>query len=147
MRFKLRILAIMCAALLALPALADPSRWTQEGWKTDFSRSSIQFEEILSGGPPRDGIPSIDNPILRRRAKITTVGEREPVIQLQIGDDIRAYPLQVLTWHEIVNDTVGGVPVAVTYCPLCNASIVFDRRVAAQHTNSAPPANSETPTW
>lgn len=125
----LRLMVIACAILLALPALANPSRWTQEGWKTDFSQTSIPFDEILSGGPPRDGIPSIDNPIFEAASKITTVGDREPVILLKVGDDLRAYPLQILTWHEIVNDTVGGMPVAVTYCPLCNASIVFDRRV------------------
>ncbi len=129
MKNGLRLFAITCVMLLALPALADPGRWTAEGWKTDFSQTSIPFNEILSGGPPRDGIPSIDNPIFAPASDITTIGDREPVIQLQIGDDLRAYPLQVLTWHEIVNDTVGGAPVAVTYCPLCNASIVFDRRV------------------
>ena len=124
-----RVFAIACALLLASPAFADPGRWTREGWKTDFSRTSIAFGEILSGGPPRDGIPSIDNPVFAAASEVSTIGGREPVIRLQVGDDVRAYPLQILTWHEIVNDTVGGVPVAVTYCPLCNASIVFDRRV------------------
>ena len=124
-----RVFAIACALLLASPAFADPGRWTREGWKTDFSRTSIAFGEILSGGPPRDGIPSIDNPVFTAASEVSTIGDREPVIRLQVGDDVRAYPLQILTWHEIVNDTVGGVPVAVTYCPLCNASIVFDRRV------------------
>ena len=124
-----RVFAIACALLLASPAFADPGRWTREGWKTDFSRTSIAFGEILSGGPPRDGIPSIDNPVFAAALEVSTIGDREPVIRLQVGDDVRAYPLQILTWHEIVNDTVGGVPVAVTYCPLCNASIVFDRRV------------------
>lgn len=60
------------------------------------------------------------------------VDEAEPVIGLVIGDDARAYPLRILIWHEIVNDVVGGVPVAITYCPLCNTSIVFDRRVEGQ---------------
>ncbi len=128
----IRLIAFIIAALTAIPVLANPERWAREGWKTDFTQTSIPFEEILSGGPPRDGIPSIDRPIFEKASKIHTVGDLEPVIQLKIGDDIRAYPLQVLTWHEIVNDTVGGVPVAVTYCPLCNASIVFDRRVGEQ---------------
>lgn len=129
MRFGHKVIVALCATLMTLPAFANPDRWEREGWKTDFTRTSIAFSEILSGGPPRDGIPSIDKPIFSPASQITTVGEREPVILLKIGDDIRAYPLQILTWHEIVNDTVGGVPVAVTYCPLCNASIVFDRRV------------------
>ncbi|MEX0346451.1 MAG: DUF3179 domain-containing protein [Rhizobiaceae bacterium] len=126
---KLKLAALLMALMFALPAMANPGRWVQEGWKTDFSQSLVDFGEILSGGPPRDGIPSIDNPIFANASDVKNIGEQEPVIQLQIGDDIRAYPLQVLTWHEIVNDTVGGSPVAVTYCPLCNASIVFDRRV------------------
>ena len=53
---------------------------------------------------------------------------REPVIVVSAGEETRAYPLQILTWHEIVNDELGGVPLSVTFCPLCNASIVFDRR-------------------
>lgn len=57
------------------------------------------------------------------------------MIALAIAGDSRAYPLRVLTWHEIVNDTVGNVPVAVTYCPLCNAGIVFDRHVGDRLLN------------
>ncbi len=98
------------------------------GWKTDFSRHTVPFDEIFSGGPPRDGIPPIDEP------NITTfddadewLGGKEPVIAFELNGDARAYPLQILTWHEIVNDVVGGVPVAVTFCPLCNSSIVFER--------------------
>ena len=62
-------------------------------------------------------------------SKITNLGEQEPVITLRIAEQVRAYPLRVLTWHEIANDTLAGVPVAVTYCPLCNAALVFDRRL------------------
>jgi hypothetical protein len=87
----------------------------------------VQFDEIISGGPPRDGIPSIDNPKFVQASEVADIEDREPVIQFGLGDDIRAYPLRVLTWHEIANDVVGGAPVAVTYCPLCNAAIVFDR--------------------
>ena len=99
-------------------------------WKTDFSRHTVPYDEILSGGPPRDGIPPLDNP------KFTTLedaskwlGDQEPVIASELNGDARAYPLQILTWHEIVNDVVGGVPVSATFCPLCNAAIVFDRRL------------------
>ena len=98
------------------------------GWETDFSRHTVPYGEILSGGPPRDGIPPLDNP------KFTTpedaskwLGDQEPVIAFELNGDARAYPLQILTWHEIVNDVVGGVPVSATFCPLCNAAIVFDR--------------------
>ena len=103
---------------------------SQRGWKTDFSLHTVPYDEILSGGPPRDGIPPIDDP------KFTTtegasqwLGDQEPVIIFSLNGDVRAYPLQILTWHEIVNDLVGGVPVSVTFCPLCNAALVFDRRL------------------
>jgi hypothetical protein len=117
------------ALTLTLPAHANPESWTREGWTTDFSRSSIDFSEILSGGPPRDGIPSIDDPQFLPASQITDIEDQEPVIQFPLESSPRAYPLRVLTWHEIVNDTVDGIPVAVTYCPLCNAAIVFDRRL------------------
>ncbi|MCT7377927.1 DUF3179 domain-containing protein [Chelativorans salis] len=113
----------------AAQAIADPTSWSREGWETDFSKSSVPFEEIISGGPPRDGIPSIDDPKFAAASAVPDIEAREPVIQFGLGGDIRAYPLRVLTWHEIVNDVVGGVPVAVTYCPLCNAALVFDRRL------------------
>ena len=100
------------------------------GWETDFSRHTVPFSEIRSGGPPRDGIPPLDDP------KFTTPGDadrwlegQEPVIAFELNGDARAYPLQILTWHEIVNDVVGGVPVTVTFCPLCNSAIVFDREL------------------
>lgn len=129
------IVNIFVLSIMALgfsQAMANPTRWEQEGWKTDFGKSGISFDEILSGGPPKDGIPSIDRPKFKSASSITTLSNRDPVIRLDIGGDIRAYPLRVLTWHEIVNDVVGGIPVAVTYCPLCNASIAFDRRVGNQ---------------
>ena len=108
-----------------LEALAFPSI---RGWETDFSRHTVPFNEIFSGGPGRDGIPPIDNP------KFTTpeladewLDSLEPVIAFELNGDAIAYPLQILTWHEIVNDEVGGVPVVVTFCPLCNTAIVFER--------------------
>ena len=126
----------LAAFLLAAPLLlagsgaqANPEYWKYEWPKTDFSQHSVDLGEIMSGGPPKDGIPSIDNPKFVPVSEMTELAETEPVIGLAIGGAARAYPLRILTWHEIVNDTLGGVPVAVTYCPLCNAAIVFDRRV------------------
>jgi hypothetical protein len=88
----------------------------------------VPYSEILSGGPPRDGIPAIDEPrFVTAEEADEWLEPQEPVIFLQIGDDARAYPIQVLMWHEIVNDTVGGVPVLVTFCPLCNTAIGFER--------------------
>ncbi len=126
-------LALVVTGAAALGALgisvqASPSVWKHEWPDTDFTKASIDFGEIMSGGPPKDGIPSIDDPDFEPVADVD-LPAREPVIGFAVGDDIRAYPLRVLMWHEIVNDVVGGVPVAVTFCPLCNAAVVFDRRV------------------
>ncbi|MEQ8399191.1 DUF3179 domain-containing protein [Thalassobaculum sp.] len=124
------------AALLITVAVAGsafaadvPASWLKAWPSTDFNRTSINLDEIQSGGPPKDGIPSIDNPVFVSVAEDAGLADDEPVIGLSIAGDARAYPLQILIWHEIANDVVGGVPVAVTYCPLCNAAIVFDRRV------------------
>ncbi len=85
--------------------------------------------DIISGGPPPDGIPPIDDPKFADAAAVDFLSPQEPVISLVLGHDARAYPAQILVWHEIVNDTVGGVPVTVTYCPLCNTGIAFRRPV------------------
>jgi hypothetical protein len=91
----------------------------------------VDLAEIESGGPPKDGIPAIDRPrFVGAPVARAWLKAKEPVIVLRMGKDVRAYPLQILMYHEIVNDTVNGVPVAVTFCPLCNASIVFERRAA-----------------
>jgi hypothetical protein len=88
----------------------------------------VDLGDFLSGGPGKDGIPSIDEPVFESiDAARAWLGDRSPVISLQVGGEARAYPLAVLMWHEIVNDTIGGVPVVVTFCPLCNTALVFER--------------------
>ncbi len=121
----------LVAALALTPAMAReaPAHWLSEWGGTDFSKASVSFDEIMSGGPPKDGIPAIDDPVFVAAAEVEDLAGTEPVISFFVGDDHRAYPLQILMWHEIVNDTIGGVPVAVTFCPLCNSAVVFDRRV------------------
>jgi hypothetical protein len=105
-------------------------RFQDQGWQTDFSRHSVPLSEILSGGPPRDGIPPLDDPNFVEVPEADAwLGPKEPVILFEHQGDARAYPLQILTWHEIVNDEVGGIPVTVTFCPLCNSAITFDRRL------------------
>lgn len=102
--------------------------WAGDGWKTNFGRRTVDLKEIRSGGPPRDGIPPIDRPRFVSSAEADEwVKDIEPVIAFAQGGEARAYPLQILTWHEIVNDVVGGKPVTVTFCPLCNTAIAFDR--------------------
>jgi len=127
-------IAVLLAAVLggAGAVRASPDDWRAAWPKTDFTRHSVPFDEIVDGGPPKDGIPSIDAPRFVPAAATHELAATEPVIDLTIGSDARAYPLRILIWHEIVNDTVGGVPVAVTYCPLCNAAVVYDRRVAGE---------------
>lgn len=130
MRRGLRaIVTAVCLVLLtASPVLAAPGVWRREGWaRTDFSKRAIEWHEITSGGPPKDGIPAIDSPRFTAVPAASNIGDGEAVIGVEINGDARAYPLRVMMWHEIVNDTIGGVPVAVTYCPLCNAAIVFER--------------------
>jgi len=95
----------------------------------DLSNATIPQNEILPGGPPRDGIPSIDQPHLIKPSDVDFLGEGDRVISVKIGNEVRAYPLRILNWHEIVNDQIGDEPVAVTYCPLAGTSIVFDRQV------------------
>lgn len=127
-----RLLAVALTLLVANPATADPERWKLAWPDIDFAKHSVDLRSIRSGGPPKDGIPSIDNPTFVPVSEASNLAAKEPVISLDVAGDARAYPLRVLMWHEIVNDTVGGVPVAVTYCPLCNAAIVFDRQLGEQ---------------
>jgi Protein of unknown function (DUF3179) len=102
------------------------------GWKTDFSKHSVPLSEFRSGGPGKDGIPAIDEPKFISVGVADFLEPQEPVIALELNGDARAYPIQILVWHEIVNDVVGGVPVAVTFCPLCHTAIVFDRRAVGR---------------
>lgn len=94
----------------------------------DVSHASIPKDEILRGGPPRDGIPAIDNPKFLSVSNVDFLGNGAQVVGFIENGEARAYPLRILVWHEIVNDTVGGRPIAVTYCPLCGTCMVFDRR-------------------
>jgi hypothetical protein len=125
-------LAALIAVLLTAPLAADPAEWAVEWPKTDFSRHNVDLDDILSGGPPKDGIPALDAPDFLPASQETAIGDREPVMTLELGGDIRAYPIRYLMWHEIANDTVGGIPVAVTFCPLCNTAMVFDRRIGGR---------------
>ncbi|MBA2441639.1 MAG: DUF3179 domain-containing protein, partial [Rubrobacter sp.] len=111
----------------------EPPSGAEREFETDFSEHSVPYEEISSGGPPKDGIPAIDEP---RFVGVEDAGEwlepEEPVILLELAGEARAYPIQVITWHEIVNDRVGGSPVTVTFCPLCNTAISFDGQLDGQ---------------
>ncbi|WP_375255630.1 DUF3179 domain-containing protein [Yoonia sp.] len=115
---------------VASMSVASPEFWVFEWPNTNFARTSVEsWVEIISGGPPKDGIPALDDPDFIAVSDEMNLTLREPVITLEIdGEAPRAYPIRYLTWHEIVNHVVGGIPVAVTFCPLCNSGITFDRR-------------------
>jgi hypothetical protein len=100
-------------------------------WETDFSNSVIDLNELLVGIPasdPRDAIPPIDDPQFEPVSESDWIQDQEPGVLIEIEGDARFYPLSIMTRHEIVNDEIGGIPVAVTYCPLCNTALAFDRR-------------------
>ena len=112
-----------------LPDEPPPARAESE-FKTDFSKHTVPYSEILSGGPPKDGIPALkDSTFVSVTDADAWLKPKEPVILVQVGEDARAYPIQILIWHEIANDTVGGEPLVVTFCPLCNTAIAFKRTV------------------
>lgn len=95
----------------------------------DVSRATIPREEIRYGGPPRDGIPSIDNPSFLPVDSVDYLREDDLLVSVKSGNEVKAYPLRILVWHEIVNDEVGDVPLVVTYCPLCGTAMVFERNI------------------
>ncbi len=121
--------ALAGVVLFASSSTANPEVWRGEWPTTDFTKTSVDFRDIISGGPGKDGIPPIDNPKFKPVSEILHLAPIEPVIGLIVNGEQKAYPLQILMWHEIVNDEIGGVPVSVTFCPLCNTTIVFDRRL------------------
>ena len=94
----------------------------------------VPLEEIRSGGPPPDGIAPIDHPLFQPARDVDWLDRAEPVVVLEVagseGREVRAYPVRILTWHELVNDTVAGEPVTVSYCPLCNSAVGYERTIA-----------------
>ncbi len=122
-----RSIFVLLTVVLVTAAAAGPAVTL----RTDTSRALVPLDEIIAGGPPPDGIPAIDRPAFVEPAGAAAwLVPKEPVLALEVNGDARAYPLQILIWHEIVNDVVGGVPVTVTFCPLCNSGIVFERVVS-----------------
>jgi hypothetical protein len=106
-------------------ALADPRH-------PSFAAPLIDLGELLSGGPPPDGIPSIDDPKWLAVGDVDWLEDREPVVFVEVEGEQRAYPVQILMWHELVNDTIAGRAITVSYCPLCNSAISFDRRAGGR---------------
>lgn len=148
-KFIVSMLMVVTMSLFAVPALAQlscdlpptplddldlVSRLQQVWEKTDFCTfNASALGEIISGGVPRDGIPPIDNPTFESVAAAAEwLQPQSPVVVVQLNAEARAYPLGILTRHEIANDIIGDTPIAVTFCPLCNSALVFDRRFDGQ---------------
>jgi hypothetical protein len=122
--------AVLIAAVFLINPVQGqvPRSWNAEFPKADFTKLSIDPNEIMSGGPPRYGIPPIDNPKFELASE-HDLPDTEPVIGVHLNGQYKAYSLRVLTWHQIVNDRINNFPITITFCPLCNAAIVFDRRL------------------
>jgi hypothetical protein len=119
---------LMVGGLSLFPSSSLNAQATEESWITDFSRHTVPLEEIVSGGPPKDGIPALDSPTFETVKEADGwLANEDPVAVVRIGEEVKVYPLQILIWHEIVNDEVDGVPVTVTFCPLCNTTLAFSR--------------------
>lgn len=103
--------------------------WRVEFPETDFAKHAVPFAEVRSDGGRRDAIPAIANPLFIPAAKLRGMGPDEPVLSLEIGADARAYPLRLLVWHEVVHDRVAETPLLVTYAPLVNSAVVYERLV------------------
>lgn len=124
--FALALSLLFTVPLLTGSAFAQTERWARENWNTDFSKFVIALSDVANV-IPRDAIPSIDAPKFHSVSEETNIPGQEPVVAFELNGDARAYPIRYLMWHEIVNDVVGGLPVAVTFCPLCNTAVVFER--------------------
>ncbi|MCL1601369.1 MAG: DUF3179 domain-containing protein [Actinomycetia bacterium] len=123
----------------ALPA--GPSALDNK-FDDSFPSPLIEPRDVVSGGPPPDGIPPIDDPqFISVSDADVWLNDVEPVLVVDIDGDVRAYPIQIMMWHEIVNDTVGGIPLAVTYCPLCNSAVSFERTVRGVETTFGTSGN------
>jgi hypothetical protein len=112
------------AGMLVAASLAAKGALELHGF--DVSTSLVPADEIMLGGPPRDGIPAIDRPVFVGAGEADFLSDNDRVLGLFHKGEARAYPLKIMDWHEVVNDRVGGDAIAVTYCPLCLTGIAFD---------------------
>jgi hypothetical protein len=109
------------------------SEWEKVWPNTDFTKHNVPLSQIDSGGIPKDGIPSIDRPRFESIKQARKwIGEKEPLLVVVSDKGARAYPLQILIYHQIVNDTFEGKPIVVTFCPLCHSGLVMSRKVGAK---------------
>jgi len=119
--------------LLVLLTCTSLSAQVKNGF--DLQQALIPAEQIMAGGPAKDGIPAIDRPRFVDAAQATFLKPEDMVLGLVRQGIARAYPLRILNWHEVVNDQLGQEPITITYCPLCGTGVAFDRRVKGRLLN------------
>jgi hypothetical protein len=126
------LFVLQCAYIAGAQKQQKTQNFDYPDWKTNTEKRSINLRDLVTPDVPvpKDGIPSIDRPrfVTINEAR-NWLNEKEPVIVLQVNGVSRAYPLQILVWHEVVNDQIGGVPVVITYCSICNSAIIFERKL------------------
>ena len=124
------------ALFLIVGAIVIPIAWL--GFRKiptttfDLSRHSVPLDQLVDGGPGKDGIPAILSPTFMSAPDATFLRDSDRVLGLTAGTEAKAYPVKILNWHEIVNDTIGGKAVVVTYCPLCGTGMAFEAEVHGQ---------------
>lgn len=116
--------------ILSLLLVGSANAYSKNGF--DLTNSLIPSKDILQGGPPRDGIPSIEKPKFVAGNAANFMRPTDRVIGITVNNESRAYPISILNWHEIVNDQIQGVPVSVTYCPLCGTGLVYQSTVGGR---------------
>ena len=114
-------------ALLGLFVAVSAAAESKNGFILDDAL--IPLKEIRSGGPGRDGIPSLDNPVFVTADNARFLKSKDRVLGVELNGVQRAYPIRILNYHEIVNDTLGGQPIVITYCPLCGSGMAFDSSI------------------
>jgi hypothetical protein len=126
-------LSYVIILVIGIPLVGFAQEQMFRGWQTNTDKAIVDLDELKQGGPPKDGIPSIDDPdFITTDQAGSWIADNEPVILVKYQGKVRAYPLQILIWHEIVNDHLGGEPVLITFCPLCYSALVFERTVEGE---------------
>ena len=125
-----RTTQLLSTALVGVLAYAGYC-WAQEynGFDVDEKTALIPLGEIHSGGPPKDGIPSLDDPRFTQPAEPDSLNPSDRVLGLAHNGIAKAYPISIMNWHEIVNDRFGESAVVVTYCPLCGSGVAYDAHI------------------